>query len=43
LKRLGQQLGGRLSMRGDDHYAAATTIWAKPVGRVPHAGGALLS
>jgi FAD/FMN-containing dehydrogenase len=37
LNRLGQQLRGRLSMPGDDGYAAATAIWAKPIGRVPRA------
>jgi FAD/FMN-containing dehydrogenase len=37
LSRLGQQLRGRLSMPGDDRYAAATAIWAKPVGRPPRA------
>src|SRR5262245_32875071 len=46
LNRLGQQLRGRLSMPGDTGYlsmpgdagyAAATAIWAKPVGRVPRA------
>jgi FAD/FMN-containing dehydrogenase len=37
LNRLGQQLRGHLSMPGDDRYAAATAIWAKPVGRVPRA------
>jgi FAD/FMN-containing dehydrogenase len=37
LNRLGQQLRGRLSMPGDDRYAAATAIWAKPVGRMPRA------
>ena len=37
LNRLGQQLRGRLSMPGDGGYAAATTIWAKPVGRKPRA------
>src|SRR5882672_7383121 len=37
LNRLGQQLRGRLSMPGDERYAAATAIWAKPVGRVPRA------
>src|SRR5215467_2707856 len=37
LSRLGQQLRGRLSMPGDERYAAATTIWAKPIGRAPHA------
>jgi FAD/FMN-containing dehydrogenase len=35
--RLGEQLPGRLSMPGDDRYAAATAIWAKPVGRMPRA------
>jgi hypothetical protein len=37
LHRLGEQLGGRLSLPGDDRYAAATAIWAKPVGRIPRA------
>jgi FAD/FMN-containing dehydrogenase len=37
LNRLAQQLRGRLSMPGDDRYATATAIWAKPVGRVPRA------
>jgi FAD/FMN-containing dehydrogenase len=37
LNRLGQQLRGRLSMPGDAGYAAATAIWAKPVGREPRA------
>jgi FAD/FMN-containing dehydrogenase len=37
LHRLGGQLGGRLSLPGDDRYAAATAIWAKPVGRMPRA------
>lgn len=36
-RRLGEQLRGRLSMPGDDRYAAATAIWAKPVGRMPRA------
>jgi FAD/FMN-containing dehydrogenase len=35
--RLGKQLSGRLSRPGDDAYAAATAIWAKPVGLVPRA------
>jgi FAD/FMN-containing dehydrogenase len=35
--RRGQQLSGRLSRPGDDAYAAATAIWAKPVGRMPRA------
>ncbi len=30
-------LGGRVSTPGDDRYAAATAIWAKPVGRAPRA------
>jgi hypothetical protein len=33
LSRIGQQLRGRLSLPGDDRYAAATAIWAKPMGR----------
>ena len=37
LNWLGQQLRGRLSMPGDERYAAATAIWAKPVGRMPRA------
>ena len=37
LRRLSQQLHGRLSMPGADRYAAATAIWAKPVGRPPRA------
>ena len=37
LHRLGEQLPGRVSMPGDDRYAAATAIWAKPVGRMPRA------
>src|SRR5215471_7473399 len=37
LNRLGWQLGGHLSMPGDDRYAAATAIWAKPAGRMPRA------
>ena len=28
---------GRVSMPGDDRYAAATAIWPKPVGRMPRA------
>ena len=35
LQRLGEQLSGRLSFPGDDRYAAATTIWPKPVGDMP--------
>lgn len=34
---LREQLSGRLSRPGDDRYAAATAIWAKPVGLMPHA------
>ena len=34
---LDQQLSGRLSRPGDDSYAAATAIWAKPVGPMPRA------
>jgi FAD/FMN-containing dehydrogenase len=37
LRRLGQQLRGRVSMPGDDRYTAATAIWAKPIGRKPYA------
>jgi FAD/FMN-containing dehydrogenase len=37
LLRLGTQLSGRLSRPGDDTYAAATAIWAKPVGPMPRA------
>ena len=35
--RLDQQLSGRLSRPGDERYAAATAIWAKPVGPMPRA------
>jgi FAD/FMN-containing dehydrogenase len=35
--RLADQLPGRVSRPGDDLYAAATAIWAKPVGRMPRA------
>src|SRR3984893_5612971 len=34
-RRLGGQLPGRVSRPGDDGYAAATSIWPKPVGRTP--------
>jgi len=37
LRRLCEQLSGRLSKPGDDRYAAATAIWAKPVGPMPRA------
>ena len=36
-RRLAAQLPGRVSRPGDSGYAAATAIWAKPVGRVPRA------
>jgi FAD/FMN-containing dehydrogenase len=36
-RRLGEQLPGRVSRPGDDRYAAATAIWAKPVDRAPRA------
>jgi FAD/FMN-containing dehydrogenase len=36
-RRLGGQLSGRVSMPGEDGYAAATAIWAKPVGPLPRA------
>jgi FAD/FMN-containing dehydrogenase len=35
--RLDKQLSGRLSRPGDDRYATATAIWAKPVGPMPRA------
>jgi FAD/FMN-containing dehydrogenase len=35
LRGLSGQLGGRISRPGDDRYAAATAIWAKPVGLMP--------
>jgi FAD/FMN-containing dehydrogenase len=37
LRRLEAQLSGRVSLRREDGYAAATAIWAKPVGRMPRA------
>src|SRR6478672_12478036 len=37
LHRLHGQLSGRLSRLGDERYAAATAIWAKPVGPMPRA------
>ncbi len=37
LRRLGEQLRGCVSRPGDDRYAAATAIWARPVGRMPRA------
>jgi FAD/FMN-containing dehydrogenase len=37
IERTLRRLGGLVSRPGDDCYAAATAIWAKPVGRVPRA------
>jgi len=37
LSRLAQQLPGRVSLPGDERYAAVTAIWAKPVGPLPRA------
>ncbi len=37
LRSLGGQLPGRVSLPGEDGYAAATAIWAKPVGPMPRA------
>ena len=37
LSRLGLQLPGRLSVPGEDGYAAATAIWPKPMGAMPRA------
>src|SRR5258707_8345637 len=37
LRVLSGQLPGRVSRPGDEQYAAATAIWAKPVGRTPRA------
>jgi FAD/FMN-containing dehydrogenase len=37
LRWLGGQLPGHVSRPGDDRYAAATAIWAKPVGPMPRA------
>jgi FAD/FMN-containing dehydrogenase len=36
-RRLDGQLSGRVSLLGEDGYATATAIWAKPVGPLPHA------
>ena len=36
-RRLGDRLPGGLSRPRDARYAAATAIWAKPVGRMPRA------
>ena len=35
LRRLSGQLPGRTSRPGDERYATATAIWAKPVGLMP--------
>ena len=35
LRRLGEQLPGRLSRPGDDRYAATMAIWAMPIGVAP--------
>jgi FAD/FMN-containing dehydrogenase len=37
LQRLGLQLSGRLSLPGDDRYAVASAVWAKPVAAMPRA------
>jgi hypothetical protein len=37
LRCLDEQLQGSISMPGDEGYAAATAIWAKPVGPMPRA------
>jgi hypothetical protein len=37
LRRLSEQKPGRISMPGEQTYAAATAIWAKPVDRPPRA------
>jgi FAD/FMN-containing dehydrogenase len=37
LHRLGERLPGKASRPGHGRYAAATAIWAKPVGRMPRA------
>jgi FAD/FMN-containing dehydrogenase len=37
LRWLDRQLPGRVSMPSEGGYAAATAIWAKPVGRMPRA------
>jgi FAD/FMN-containing dehydrogenase len=36
-RNISRQLPDRVSMPGDDRYAAATRIWAKPVGIMPRA------
>ena len=37
LRSFGGQLPRRVSLPGEDGYAAATAIWAKPVGPMPRA------
>ncbi len=37
LSELNRRLPGRVSLPGEDGYAAATAIWAKPVGPLPRA------
>jgi FAD/FMN-containing dehydrogenase len=37
LRRLAERLPDRVSRPGDERYAAATAIWAKPVGPMPRA------
>jgi FAD/FMN-containing dehydrogenase len=37
LRRMEAQLSARVSLPGEDGYATATAIWAKPVGRMPRA------
>jgi FAD/FMN-containing dehydrogenase len=37
LYRLSERLPGRVSTPGDDAYAEATAVWAKPVNRTPRA------
>jgi FAD/FMN-containing dehydrogenase len=37
LRKLSVQLAGRLSRPSDSRYAAATAIWAKPIGGLPRA------
>jgi FAD/FMN-containing dehydrogenase len=37
LRRLAEQVAGRLSMPGDARYATATALWAKPTGPLPRA------
>ncbi len=36
-RSLSQQLPGRVSLQGDKRYIAATSIWAKPLKRMPQA------